>query len=182
MPGPVTEARILRAALTLRNARAIARACRAEGLAFFHACALVEKESGGKNIYGHDKGGVNTVSGSMGVTDKNFLLFLVKVMNGATSNGVGPLQITYAGARVGGHRDGGYFRQMAEAGLRPWVPEENMRFGFRIFVGLLKKHNGDVAKAGAEYNGGPNPNEQARQYGRTLRDMSLTWKKRFRIR
>lgn len=183
MTAPVTSGRIKLASRSVENAEAIARACRKAGLSFFNAVALVERESGGKNIYGHDKGGVYTYPDGrdVPVTDRNFFAFLVRVMNGETSNGVGPLQITYAGEKRNGHRDGGYFQMMAEQGLRPWVSEENMFFGFRIFAKLLEKHDGDVAKAGAEYNGGASPNADALRYGRELAAESAEWKRRFRI-
>lgn len=118
-------------------------------LPFWAACALLEKESNGRNVYGHDVGGVKPDDPPTG---RNFFDFLVKVMNGATSNGVGPCQITYAGSLKAGHRDGGYFRQMAELGLRPWVVRENMRFGFGLMAGH-RKSQGSWEKAGTAYNG-----------------------------
>lgn len=188
MAPPVTAHRIKIAEdFGLVNVDAAARACRKAGLAFFDACALIEKESpdpskkikGGANIYGHDVGGVNTLSGnrSLEVTDVNFMAFLVKVMNGARSNGVGPLQITYAGELRNAHRDGGYFRQMSELGLRPWVPEENMLFGFRTFVTLINAHG--LEEGAARYNGGGSPNADARAYGKDIVAKSAAWRRRF---
>lgn len=175
MTAPVTVKRIAIAKQAgLWNVDAAAAACRAVGLPFFAACALLEKESSGKNIYGHDAGGINNVRGELRVTDVNFLAFLVKVMNGGTSNGVGPCQITYAGALKNGHRDGGFFRQMSEQGLRPWVPEDNMRFGF----GLLKGYYDDTRSwvdAGTKFNG-------ARTYGLDLDRRVQEWKTRLGIK
>jgi hypothetical protein len=167
--------RVSIAGLRIENSAACGRAAARAGLQFYIACALVHHESGGKNIYGHDKGGVFSAPGDHAVTALNFFQFLVRVMNGETSNGVGPLQITYAGLRENGHRDGGRFLEMAEQGLRPWVPEDNMLYGFRVFVALLKKHGGDIAAAGAEYNGGGSPNADARDYGRKLKAEAAEW-------
>lgn len=180
MTAPVTKARIAIAAKKLQNAEAAAVACRKAGLPFFAACALLEKESGGRNVYGHDKGGVNTVKGDLEVTRDNFLAFLMKVMNGATSNGVGPLQITYAGALDHGHRDGGYFRLMLTEGLMPWIPEDNMLQGFRILAANYKR-TGDWTEAAAMYNGGPHPNEVAMAYGRDFKTKLEAWKRAFGI-
>lgn len=173
MTAAVTKARIATARKHLANVEAAAVACREANLPFFVACALLEKESVGRNVYGHDAGSINSAPGELEVTDVNFLQFLVKVLNGATPNGVGPCQVTYAGALVGGHRDGGYFRQMIEQGLRPWVPEENMRFGFA----LLKRHydaTGSWRDAGSRYNGSP-------VYGAELEARIAVWKKRLGI-
>jgi hypothetical protein len=157
---PVTPARIATASKHLENAAAAAKASRTTGLPFYVACALLEQE-GGRNIYGHDEGGVNTVKGNLGVTPENFMAFLFKVLNGATSNGVGPCQITYAGKREpvsggGWHRDGGHFAVMAERGLLPWVPEDNMEYGFSL---LAAEHRAGETweKTYARYNGGSDP-------------------------
>lgn len=173
MVAAVTPGRIAIAARTLSNADAAAAACRKAGLPYFAACALLQKESGGKNVYGHDAGGVNNVRGQLEVTDTNFLTFLVKVMNGGVSNGVGPCQITYAGSLVHGHRDGGYFRQMAEQGLRPWVVGDNMQFGFGLLAGHFKA-TGSWKGAGTRYNG-------ATAYGVDLDRKVTEWKKRLGI-
>lgn len=181
MAKPVTGRRIAIGALRVQNATAAAHACRKAGIPYFVALALLEKESGGRNIYGHDKGGVNTIKGDMPVTERNFLLFLVRVMNGETSNGVGPLQITYAGElKKGGHRDGGYFRQMAEQNLCPWIPEDNMLFGFKILAEHYKA-TGSWEAAGARYNGGSRPNATALAYGRDLADKASAWKVRLGV-
>ena len=138
MSKPVTPERVAIAEHAgLANVATAAVACRDAGLPFWAACALLEKESGGRNVYGHDQGGVHSLPNgrALEVTPVNYHDFIIKVMNGATSNGVGPCQITYAGTLVrctgGNGRNGGYFRLMAEAGLLPWRVYDNMLFGFR---------------------------------------------------
>ena len=171
---PVTAWRILIAKkFGLQNTTQLARACREAGVPFYVACALMEQESGGRNTYGHDRGAERP--GEV-VTAMNFLPFLVRVMNGALSNGVGPCQITYAGSLKNGHRDGGYFRLMLEQGLRPWAPYDNMLFGLRILAGHRKANlarDTSWVTAGRLYNG-------RESYGRELQAKVDAWKKRLR--
>ena len=96
----------------LANADLIVQAASATGLPLPILAAMVQKESGGQNVYGHDAGGVySTLYGSVTVegvtygkganipvTQSNFAEFRRQVIdNGKTSNGVGPCQITYWG-------------------------------------------------------------------------------------
>ena len=121
---PVTPARIAEAAKTLEHAAEAAIACRLEGLDYFVACALLEKESGGRNVYGSDRGGV--LSGYPGEADEsNYRVFRwLLAKPGAVSNGVGPTQITFPG----------YFTAMESEGLKPWDPTDNCRMGFRLLA------------------------------------------------
>lgn len=174
MTAPVTPARIAVATEHgIHNAATAAIACRDAGLPFYVACALLEKESGGRNVYGHDKGGV--LSGYLGrVNRSNFLAFHHEVVKrGNTSNGVGPCQITYAGPRrADGTRDGGYFRQMFERDLLPWEPLDNMFFGFGILAGHYAKSRSWVT-AGCLYNG-------SLDYGIDLGRKITVWRERMR--
>ena len=171
------------------NADAIATASVAAAIPFHLALALVEGESGGRNIYGHDKGGVFSMPPKadgaavyVDVTPANFVEFLTRVVGGEMSNGVGPAQITYAGALRSGHRDGGYFRQMATLGLLPWVPVDNIFFALSgILRPLLSKYDGNVKAAGTVYNGGNNPDAAARAYGIALAKRDEKWRTRFGI-
>ena len=95
----------------LVNADLIVQAASATGVPLAIAAAMIQKETGGKNIYGHDAGGVySTLTGpvvvggivyekgaDIPVTWLNFVEFLRLVTAGAKSNGVGPAQITYSG-------------------------------------------------------------------------------------
>ncbi len=152
----------------LVNVTTLAEAADLVGIPFPAACALMEKESGGRNIYGHDQGGAGPAG--QPVTRTNFEAFLAKVLAGATSNGVGPSQITYAGPLVNGRRDGGFFRIMAEQGLRPWVVADNMRFGLDLLWGYYQSSFSWVT-AGERYNG-------ARSYGDALAVKVQEWERR----
>jgi hypothetical protein len=176
---PVTAERIqIAQEFGLQNVPEAATACREAGLPFYAACALLEKESMGANVYGHDIGGA--LSGyPQQVDESNYRVFYWLVVDkGWTSNGVGPTQITWAGAlrtsTGGAARDGGLFRLMEQQGLRPWIPEENMRYGF----GLLWQHYLDLGhswiSAGAAYNG-------KRSYGADLFTKCEEWRERLGI-
>ena len=142
MTPPVGAKRIATASKLLENADVAAVACREAGLPYFAACALLEKESGGRNMFGHDKGGA--LSGYPGeVTADTYAVFRWLVLDQrVTSNGVGPCQITWRG----------YFRDMEKQGLKPYDVHDNMLYGFR----LLKRHHdatGTWEGAGTRYNG-----------------------------
>lgn len=143
MTRPVTVRRIRIAEnFGLKNVDDIATACRRVGIPFYVACALFEKESGGKNVYGHDEGGFMT-GYPFPVTEGNFEVFQWHVFKqGHKSNGVGPSQITWKG----------YFPDMEAKGLKPWVPLDNMVYGLTT----LRDHYvrwGSWEKAGRLYNG-----------------------------
>lgn len=170
MKPPVTKRRIEIASKHLANADVAAIACRKAGLPFFVACALLEKESGGRNVYGHDEGGA--LSGfPHPVNAGNYQVFEWLVFDrGQASNGVGPCQITYKG----------FLSQMEEEGLKPWSPHDNMLFGFRLLKGYFDKHS-SWATAGAIFNGGPSPNSKALAYGRDLKRRVDVWHDRLGI-
>ncbi|MGO2751783.1 MAG: hypothetical protein ACTIA6_17165 [Pseudoclavibacter sp.] len=153
------------AAHGVQNADAIVRAVVSVGLEVAIAAAIIQKESNGANIYGHDLGGLFS-SAALGkppgnaVTEANFRTFTARVAAGETSNGVGPAQITWPG----------YFPQAAREGFKLWLPEDNIRFGLRLFASHLRG-SGDIVEAGRAYNG-------ARQYGVDLAIMVTGWRNR----
>jgi hypothetical protein len=139
-----------------------AAACRQVGLNFPAACALLLMESrGGENVYGGDVGGALRRYPHP-VDESNFKVFewLVEVEE-FKSNGVGPCQITYYP----------YFDQMFHLGLRPWLPVDNMIFGFDILQRNFDKQiNGHTVqeaweRAATLYNVG-NLKSGVNDYGR----------------
>lgn len=163
----------------LHNAADLARAAETAGLSYSIAAALAEKESGGRNIYGHDAGGVLSTKrgpvtlegivyprgGDIPVTYENFTQhFLPAVLGGAVSNGVGPLQITYPG----------YFTQ------RPsypwWDPYMSAVVGYTDFVTYLKggQDAAAIEAAGSRYNSG-SYTKVARTYGADLATLVAKW-------
>lgn len=161
---PVTPERIQIAVdYGIENADILAVVCREVGIPFWAACALMEKESMGRNVYGHDAGGA--LSGfEQPVTRRNFEVFEWLVFDkGQTSNGVGPCQITWKG----------YFGAMRDAGLKAWDVHDNMLFGLRLLWHYYEASE-SWAVAGQRYNG-------AAAYGRDLAVKVLEWRKRLRI-
>jgi hypothetical protein len=166
------------------NPFALIRAAREAGIPIAAACAMIQQESGGANIYGHDVGGTFstntrrvTIQGKsyargadIPVTPSNWSIFMIKVALGEKSNGVGPAQITYAGDLPDG-RSGGYFRMMLERGLCPWRPHDNMLFGFEILAANFKRTN-NWARAFGHYNGGSTPNME---YGNKVARSMEAW-------
>lgn len=153
----------------LQNADDAWRAAQDTDTPFYIMCALLEKESMGKNVYGHDVGGVFSEPGLKAVTQTNFAEFYKRVVvNGERSNGVGPLQITWRG----------FFPEMKRQGLKAWVPYDNMIFGARLFMGYYnaQRKAGEsvseaIRKAGVRYNGGT-------AYGDRLLTIANKWRER----
>ena len=184
-----TSAEIL-AAGGLVNADLIVQAATATGIPLAIAAAMIQKESGGKNVYGHDGsvetgpgvfstrygpvviGGTTYAQGSnIPVTQGNFAEFLRRVTAGEKSNGVGPAQLTYAG----------YFKQVPDYPF--WDALANIRFGLTILADYLDDDFSDssISAAGARYNGGTNPGEKALAYGADLLAKTITWRARLAV-
>ena len=155
------------------------------------AAAFAEQESNGKNIYGHDDGGIYdtsfgpvTVDGvtypkdaNVPVSRTSYRVFLDKLLYPATgtrakrpgvlSNGVGPMQITYWG----------YHWDARAAGIDLSDAAQNIRYGMQLVAGYLK---GDysrtsIEKAGTLYNAGTLKNG-INDYGEEVADKAEKWK------
>ena len=136
-------------------------------------CAVIEKESNGHHVYGHDADGVYSTRGrtvvvdglsygvgaNVPVTSRNFAEFERRVLAGEKSNGVGIMQITFAGAvRADGTRDGGYLRIAREKGFDLSKELDNIRMGADIIKAHFQKAGGIPSKdavvyVGTKYNG-----------------------------
>lgn len=127
----------------LVNSTIIVKAASAAGLDLAIAAAVIQKESNGRNVFGHDAGGAYHGGGE--VTEAKYKDFIKQVRGGKTSNGVGPAQITWPS----------FFTEMENQGLKPWVPYDNMLYGFRLMVDYLGGKTTDAAirSAGKRYNG-----------------------------
>ena len=166
----------------------IFRAARDAGIPLPAAAAMIQQESKGKNIFGHDVGGALSTSGrtvtiqgrtyppgsDIEVTPARCAIFLIKIAAGEKSNGVGPAQITYAGELPDG-RTGGYFRQMLEDDLLPWRPYDNMLFGCRLLANLWDSWGSWYAAFG-HYNGGSKLNNL---YGAQVVSKMRQWERKF---
>jgi hypothetical protein len=162
VPG-ITAAQILEARKYLTNVDEAASAAKKTGLPFWLLCAVLDKESKGRNVYGHDKGGA--LSGYEGeVNEGNWRVFWWLVSNGQTSNGVGPLQLTYKG----------FFTQMLERKLKPWDVADNMLYGAQLLRDYLTatprtdSTEQRIKSVGRRYNG-------AESYGAALWKVAQVW-------
>lgn len=143
----------------MHNVGSLAIAADKAKMPFYSACALMEKESMGKNVYGHDAGGA--LSGyPHDVDESNFKVFMHLINTGHKSNGVGPAQITWKG----------FFPDMVRKGLKAWVPVDNMYYGFTLLMGYYNTSKSWSA-AGTKYNG-------SGQYGADFNKKVVAWKKR----
>jgi len=160
----------------LANAMHLVAAADLAGVGYGVAFALAEQESGGRNIYGHDRGGaLSTADGGVTVCGQSFskgttipvtpcnaAVFLMMVASGHTSNGIGPAQITFPG----------YFPFMLQRGLLPWDAVDNFRFGLETL--RSHKNKGNTWKdAGTAYNG-------STTYGIELAAKIKVWRARLR--
>lgn len=127
------------------------------------ACLWMETGERGANIFGHDAGGA--YSGGGEVTETKFRDFLRMIADGWTSNGVGPLQITYPG----------YFLQDPER--RWWEPYESAVVGCRILKGLIDAEGDsyeDLRRVGSRYNSGSSDGAYG-AYGVPFSDRCKSW-------
>lgn len=150
----------------LDNVGATALASELSGVPFAVACALMQKESGGKNVWGNDVGGVfaSLPDGDprFYVTESTFAIFEHYVFTqGQQSNGVGPAQITWKG----------FFPDMKKRGLRPWVTYDNIFYGLSLLRDYKDREGWTWEDVGTAYNG-------SRQYGEDFADLVSQWKKR----
>ena len=157
----------------LTNADLIVQAAPATGIPLAILAAMVQKESGGKNIYGRDgkdtaSPGVYANDYPLQVTKENFTEFRAAVLAGQKSNGVGPSQITYPG----------YWKQYPDYPF--WDVLANLKFGATLLMDLLDGDYSDasISSAGARYNGGANPGSKALAYGANLLAQTKIWRAR----
>lgn len=120
------------------HALAIIRAARIEGVPLSVAFALVEQESGFRNIFGHDPGGMFP---GQRVTKARCEALLWRVRHGGVSNGVGLTQLTWSG----------YLEQAEKLG-GPHRPYVQCRVGFRALASLHREW-GNWHEAFMHYNG-----------------------------
>lgn len=129
------------------------------------AAALLEKESAkGRNIFGCDHGSVGDRPPYCRhtVTEQR----AKRLRASQFSNGVGPTQLTFKG----------YVDRARERGGE-WRPYVNMWTGFDVFRQCVADA-GTIRGGAARYNGGPNPNAQARAYGKDFVEKRQAWERK----
>lgn len=109
------------------------------GLYLSTACALLEKENGGKNVFGCDSGSMFC---NMPVTRERVVKLLRAIDRGVPSNGVGHGQATYPPFLVEIEESGGLHK-----------PQFQMRFCFNLLNDLIDGYGWQGGAAA--YNAGP---------------------------
>jgi hypothetical protein len=144
-----------------RYGPAILATSKRERLSFALALALVEQESGFRNIFGCDLGPQSTAPWChQQVTRDRVKALIAHVNAGGTSNGVGLTQLTSIGL----------IRQ-AEAMGGAHMVRPQCRVGFGLLHGLIERH-GEVDGIGC-YNGGEgNP---ILDYSKSVRALRHKW-------
>jgi hypothetical protein len=125
---------------------AVARAIRAHGVRFESvvvrearrvrlpvalACAVVEKETGFRNVFGHDavRNPVKSPPGGLlTVTRENYAQYLHHRRQGLGNQGVGPMQLTSPGLQDRADQLGGC-----------WQPGPNIRVGLEFLAGNIRR-------------------------------------------
>ena len=128
---------------------------RRAGIPISLGCALIEKESAFRNVFGHDP----TIYAAAGLVTKGKYL-AYKAQRGTTRmQGVGPCQLTWWATQDQADRLGGC-----------WLPKHNIRVGFQTLAGNVRRYG--YVTGCARYNGsGP----AADAYSRALRALATSW-------
>jgi hypothetical protein len=135
-------------------------ACASTGLALSDALALVEKEGGGHNVFGHDPTSSipDRWKGSR-VTTVKYRYYKARRRLGFGMQGVGPTQLTWFAFQDEADRIGGCHR-----------PYPNLCVGFRHLHQLIAAHGRE--HGAAAYNG---TGAAAEAYGRDFVHKQAAW-------
>jgi hypothetical protein len=131
---------------------------RAAGISPALALAMLEQESGGKNVFGHDP---TIYVGAGTVTKDKYIAYRAKrrASGNRLMQGAGPLQLTWWEFQDGADALGGC-----------WVVKYNLRYGYRRLAILIKQYGTWI---GVERYNGSGPNAQA--YRRSVHDRYNKW-------
>lgn len=130
----------------------------AAGIPVALAFAMLEQESGGRNVYGHDAVRNPAVKGGP-VTKANYAAYKADRKRGLGMQGVGPLQLTWWATQDKADAMGGC-----------WRPRINIRCGFQTLKADIDAH-GEVAGIAAYNGSGP----KAAQYSLAVRAKRDAW-------
>ena len=145
----------------------VAREAGRAGLPVALACAVLEKETGFRNVFGHDavRNPIKSPPGGLlAVTEDNYRQYLAHRRRGLGNQGVGPMQLTSPSLQDRADQLGGC-----------WKPGPNIRVGLEFLAGNIRRlglRGGVVA-----YNGsGP----AAQRYGDDVLAAARRWDARLR--
>jgi hypothetical protein len=146
---------------------AVVREARRARLPVALACAVLEQETGFRNVFGHDavRNPVKSPPGALlAVTEDNYRRYLHHRRAGLGNQGVGPMQLTSA-----------FLQDRADQLGGCWRPGPNIRVGLEFLAGNIRRlglRGGVVA-----YNGsGP----AAQRYGDAVLGRARVWDGRLR--
>jgi hypothetical protein len=131
------------------------------------ACAIVEKETGFRNVFGHDavRNPIKSPPGGLlAVTRDNYRAYLGHRRNGLGNQGVGPMQLTSPG-----------LQDRADALGGCWLPGPNIRVGLEFLAGNIKRLG---LRAGVVAYNGSGP--AAQRYAADVLARARTWEARLR--
>lgn len=145
--------------------RAVLAAADSVGCPWWAALACLWMETGeyGANIFGHDAGGAYCGGGE--VTEGKFRDFYAQISAGATSNGVGPLQVTYPG----------YFLNDPDRAW--WDPQASSEVACGILRDLIASEGDDyesLRRVGSRFNSG-SAYGSYEEYGVRFSDYCRSW-------
>ena len=107
------------------------REARRAGLPVALACAVLEKETGFRNVFGHDavRNPVKSPPGGLlAVTEDNYRQYLAHRNRGLGNQGVGPMQLTSPSLQDRADQLGGC-----------WQPGPNIRVGLEFLAGNIRR-------------------------------------------
>jgi hypothetical protein len=134
VPAPAPANGTLSAAIRAhggRYAKELVREAQRSRVPLALACAIVEKETGFQNVYGHDpvRNPVKSPPGGLlAVTHANYRDYLGHRRGGLGNQGVGPMQLTSPGLQDRADVLGGC-----------WLPGPNIRVGLEFLAGNIKR-------------------------------------------
>jgi Transglycosylase SLT domain len=132
------------------------------------AFAVIEKESGGRNVYGHDKVRNPIKSppgGLLKVTPKNYRTYLWHRNRGEGAQGVGPAQLTSPGLQDMADKRGGCH-----------IAKHNIAVAFDLLARLIDRYGED--RGLAAYNAGEMGWRNGRGYANAVQSLQAKWHRR----
>jgi murein DD-endopeptidase MepM/ murein hydrolase activator NlpD len=142
----------------------IIRAAHAHGVSLSLACAVIEMESGFRNVFGHDAV-ANPVRSPPGrtleVTEERYREYLRHRNAGMGSQGVGPMQLTYHTLQDRADQLGGC-----------WRPEANIEVGIELLASQISAHG---TRDGVRRYNGP-AGSSAERYADTVLARERAWR------
>ena len=134
-----------------------------KGVDLSDCVALLENESGGRNVFGGEGTACPRIWREGEVTQARYTYYKLRRNLGMSPNGVGPTQLTDP-----------TLQKLAEKRGGCWIPLHNMEIGFGYFSELVELHG--IWGGAMRYNGsGPD----AEAYATRLVDRASVWHARF---